>query len=81
MTGFRKGHSSSMLLFRIRDDMLKAMNPGECTLLILADFSKAFDTVKCKSVLSKLSALGFSKSHLKWTVNYLCGRKHFCSNR
>ena len=53
------------------------MNPGECTLLVLADSSNAVDTVKYMSLLSKLSALGFLQSHLKWTVNYLCRRKQF----
>ena len=53
------------------------MNLSECTLLVFADFSKAFDTVKYRSVFEKMNALGFSKSKLKWTVNYLCGREHF----
>ena len=77
ISGFRKGHSTKSVLLSIRDDILKAMNRSEYTLLVLADFSKAFDTVKYRSVLEKINALGFSKSYLKWTVSYLCGREQF----
>ena len=77
ISGFRKGHSTTSVLLNIRDDILKAINRSECTLLVLADFSKAFDTVKYRSVLEKMNALGFSRSYLKWTVNYLCGREQF----
>ena len=70
-------HSTTSVLLSIRDDILKTMNRSECTLLVLADSSKAFDTVKYRSVLEKMNVLGFSKSYLKWTVNYLCGREQF----
>ena len=53
------------------------MKRGEVTLMVLADFSKAFDTIKYKTVLKKLGLLGFSKDYLKWTIQYLTGRKHF----
>ncbi len=53
------------------------MKRGEVTLMVLADFSKAFDTIKYKTVLTKLSQLGFSNDYLKWTVNYFTERQHF----
>ena len=77
ISGFRKGHSTTTVLLNIRDDVLRAMKRGEVTLMVLADFSKAFDTIKYKTVLTKLSQLGFSNDYLKWTVNYLTGRRHF----
>ena len=49
------------------------MKRGEVTLMILADFSKAFDTIKYKTVLKKLNYLGFSKSFFNWTIEYLAG--------
>ena len=61
----------------IRDDIIRAIKRGEVTLMVLADFSKAFDTIKYKTVLEKLILLGFSKEYLKWTIQYLSGRKHF----
>ena len=45
----------------MRDELLRAMKKGEVTLMVLADFSKAFDTVNYKILITKLSTLGFSK--------------------
>ena len=42
VSGFRKGHSTTTTLLRIRDDILGAMKKGEVTLIAFADFSKAF---------------------------------------
>ena len=77
ISGFRKGNSTTTVLLGIRDDIIRTMKRGEVTLMVLADFSKAFDTIKYKTVLEKLSLLGFSKEYLKWTIQYLTGRKHF----
>ena len=78
ISGFRKGHSTTTVLLRIRDDIIKAMKRGEVTLMILADFSQAFDTIKYKTVLKNLNYLGFSKSFLNWTIEYLTDRVAFC---
>ena len=51
------------------------MKRGEETMIVLADFSKAFDTVAFETVLKKLHALGFSKSFLMWISSYLTGRR------
>ena len=40
------------------------MNRGEVTIAIMADLSKAFDTVVSETFLCKLHKLGFSKSSL-----------------
>ena len=67
ISGFRKGQWTTTVLLRIKDDIIKAMKRGEITLMVLADFSKAFDT-KYETVLKKLNYLGFSKSFLNWTI-------------
>ena len=43
--GYRRNHSTNTILIKMRDDILNATNKGEVTLSILADFSKAFDTL------------------------------------
>ena len=45
--------------------------------MVLADFSKAFDTVNYKVVITKLSTLGFSKPFLRWLNSYLSDRSRF----
>ena len=61
----------------MRDDLLRAMKKGELILMVLADFSKAFDTVNYKVLITKLSTLGFSKPFLPWLISYLSDRSHF----
>ena len=77
ISGYRKGHSTSTVLLRIRDDIINAMKKGEVTLLALADFSKAFDTVDYSVVIRKLHSIGFSNEALQWTLSYLSSRKQF----
>ena len=42
----------------------------------MADYSKAFDTVKFHTVLEKMNSLGFSKTFPQCIVNYPTNRKH-----
>ena len=43
--------------------------------MVCADYSKAFDTVQFRTVLTKMHGLGFSKSFLHWVINYLTNRQ------
>ncbi len=75
MSGFRKRHSTTSVLLGIRDDLIRAMKRGEVTMMVCADFSKAFDTVRFKLVLEKMHAMGFSNNFLMWMTNYLTERR------
>ena len=77
MSGFRKGHSTTTALIGIRDDLKRSMNRGEVSLMVFADYSKAFDTVRLSTALKRMHRLGFSGSFLKWMINYLSDRRHF----
>ena len=46
-------------------------------MMILADFSKAFDTICFRNLITKMSKLGFSRDFLIWTLNYVMHRKQF----
>ena len=76
-SAYRKGHNTTSVLLAVRDDIIRAMSKGEVTMAVLADFSKAFDTVAYEIVLNKLHKQGFSKSFLKWVTNYMTRRKQF----
>ena len=54
----------------MRDDILNAVNKGEVTLSILADFSKAFDTVDYTVLIKKLSKLNMSPEFLHLILSY-----------
>ena len=45
------------------------MKRGEVSLMVFADYSKAFDTVRFKTILTKMHALGFSNEFLTWMVH------------
>ena len=53
------------------------MDKGEVTLMVMADFSKTFDTICFRNTLLKLHKLGFTKPSLKWLLSYLCDRCQF----
>ena len=70
--GYRKGHSTTSVILRIRDDVIRAMKNGELTLIAFADFSKAFDTVDHSIVIRELIRRKEVDS-----INSLTRRKHF----
>ena len=76
LSTYSKEHNTTTVLLAMRDDILRATQ-REVTIAVLADYSKAFDTVAYETVLRKLHGLGFSKVYLRWTVSYLTGRKQF----
>ena len=77
ISALRKGHSTTTALMGIRDDIRYAMKRKEVTLMVLADFSKAFDTVSVSATIVKFYKLGFSKPFLKWLLSNLSGRSQF----
>ena len=57
--------------------LLRAMKRDEVSLMVFADYSKAFDTVCFKTVLTKMHALGFSNEFLTWMVHHLSDGRQF----
>lgn len=58
-SGFRPGYSCSTALINIIDDIIGAIDQGRLTVLILLDFSKAFDTLDHDILKSILHYIGF----------------------
>lgn len=77
ISAYRKGYSTITTLLAIRDDILTAMKKGEVTIVVIADFSKAFDTVAYQTIINKLHHIGFSKNTLTWVVSFLTDRHQF----
>ena len=57
--------------------ILYSRNCGEITMAILADYSKAFDTVNHSTILQNLINLGFGKVSVKLICRYLCERYQY----
>ena len=51
--GYRKGHLTTTLLLRFRDDIIQAMKRDEI-MPVFPDLSKAFDTVDHTRILEKM---------------------------
>lgn len=73
-SGFRKGRSTVTALLDVVDNILQARDVGESTILVLLDFSRAFDCINVSLLLSKMSYYGFDVSAVKWFDSYLSGR-------
>ena len=76
-SGFRKGHSTSTLLLKLRDDIKCAMNTSEVTLGVLLDFSKAFDTIDHLTLLQKLYKMNYSVKASKLIQSYISERRQY----
>jgi hypothetical protein len=75
-SGFRKLHSTGTALLRIVEDIRLGLSRNEITVLVLFDFSKAFDCVNHEILISKLRHINFSPSALNWIECYLKNRYH-----
>ncbi|XP_015117961.1 uncharacterized protein LOC107041750 [Diachasma alloeum] len=73
-TGFRPFNSTQTALLRLTDDIRTGIDRRELTMLLLFDFSKAFDSVSHVRLLRKLVGYGFSAAAVRWIASYLSGR-------
>ena len=74
--GYRRNYSTNTILIKMRD-ILNAMNKGEVTLSILADFSKAFDAVDYTVLIKKLSKLNMSPPFLHLILSCISDRPQY----
>ena len=73
-SAYREKHSTTTALIDITDNIYKALDNSEITILVLLDYSKAFDCANHKLILAKLKSMGFKNSALKWIDSYLSNR-------
>ena len=71
---FRRGHSTQTALLGVLEDVRQAIDDRMLTLLILYDFSKAFDSIPHARLLAKLRALSMHDHALRWFFDYLSCR-------
>ena len=61
-SGFREGCSTHTALIKMMDDIRVAVDAGKITLLVIVDYSRAFDLVNVGFLADKLRAFDFSAS-------------------
>ena len=69
--GFRPNHSCQTQLIDFIDEVQRSMNARQQTDLLFLDFSKAFDTVPHRRLLSKLNFYGVRGQLYHWISSWL----------
>ena len=72
--GFRKGHSCETQLITIVNDLLASADVGNRVDIAILDFSKAFDMVSHRRLMSKLDHYGIRGNIHKWISSFLNNR-------
>ena len=73
--GYKKAHSTELLLAKVVDDLLNSFDKNIPTVVILLDLSAAFDTVDHKKLLEILEKeIGIRGTALRWFESFITNR-------
>ena len=72
--GFRNKHSTFMALIILLENLVKALDSGNCVVGIFLDFQKAFDTADNCILLDKLHIYGIRGIAHEWFSSYMSKR-------
>ncbi len=75
--GFRPGRSCEHALLNAQSTILHSLNKKEIALLLLLDYSKAFDVLDHPVLIKKLYHYGIRGIALQWFESYLSNRQQF----
>lgn len=78
-SAFRPRHSCETALLHVVDDIVSALDKNHVTILILLDYSKAFDSINHQTLLSVLRYTGFGSGSLSLIFQYLFNRSQLVS--
>ena len=74
--GYRKGHSTELVVLSFTDSIRRSMDQGLLTGAVFIDLRKAFDTVDHDLLLEKLTkGYGVTGKKLRWFKDYLTHRR------
>jgi len=75
-SAYRPYHSTETALLRVQNDILLALDRRQEAVLVLLDFSAAFDIIDHTHLRNRLSSrFGIKGTALKWFSSYLSNRK------
>ena len=72
--GFRSNHSTFMALIVIMENLVTALDSGDCAIGLFLDFQKAFDIIDHYILLDKLLSYGVRGIAHAWSNSYLSNR-------
>ena len=77
-SAYRPYHSTETALLRVQNDILLALDQRKEAVLVLLDFTAAFDTIDHTHLCHRLSSrFGIRDTALKWFSSYLNNRKQY----
>ena len=75
-SAYQANHSTETALVKVSNDILLALDKGQCVYLVLLDLSAAFDTIDHSVFLSRLEKdNAVTNDALEWMRSYLTERK------
>ena len=74
-SGFRMNHSTDNCLSILNEKIVKGLDSGLYTGMVLIDLQKAFDTINHEILLQKMKFIGFSTEAIEWFKSYLSNRQ------
>lgn len=78
MRGVSICHSTDTALLRVTNDILPSADLGHFTILLLLDFTAAFDTISHTVLLSRLeSSPNITSTALSWLKSYVTNRQQY----
>ena len=74
-SAYRPSHSCETALLRVSSDILMSLDKGQEVILILLDYSSAFDTISHDTILQRLPQwFGIRGRALDWFRTYFTSR-------
>lgn len=74
-SGYRPAHSTKTAMLKVIDDIGVVLDEGNAVIMILLDYSKAFDTIAHSNLCQKLSSkFGFTEPAVDLIRSYLSNR-------
>ena len=79
-SAYRQFHSVETATLRVHNDIMQALDQQKEVIIVLIDFSSAFDTIEHMTLTSRVShQFGISGTVLNWIKSYLTDRSHSVS--
>ena len=76
----RPAHSTETALLKVVNDLFLSLNVGKISVLVLHDFSSAFDTIDHPILVHRLHTdFGYTDAVLQWFSSYLTNLTHYIS--
>jgi hypothetical protein len=72
--GFRKGYSTNNAVFRLCEEILRALDQSHHSIAVFCDLSRAFECVDHEILLNKLEYMGVRDLASVWFKSYLSNR-------